>query len=235
MASAGRILIMPKGNWDANTEYEMLDLVFHNGTSWLAKKNVVGIEPSEDNEEHWMKMCEADLTSCLKLSGGILSGDLRLEKGLPRIQLKNLGTTRTLTIESGETGISSFGNYLSDSDQTNLQLRKSSEGLSELLRLAVDGKNSYRLFGEHNVPLLKEAIFKSKVYNGTTDSNGFLKPEDLTVDTTDVIFCRLASGTGFCTQFNDTNAHWSYKIENWDRTPVANKSVTIKVVYLVIL
>lgn len=53
MASAGRILIMPKGNYDANTTYEMLDLVFHNGTSWLARKTVVGIEPSEANEEYW--------------------------------------------------------------------------------------------------------------------------------------------------------------------------------------
>ena len=58
MASAGRILIMSKGNWDANTEYEMLDLVFHNETSWLAKKNVVGIEPSEDNAEHWHKLID---------------------------------------------------------------------------------------------------------------------------------------------------------------------------------
>ena len=40
MASAGRILIMPKGDWKEETEYEMLDLVYHNGTSWLAKRSV---------------------------------------------------------------------------------------------------------------------------------------------------------------------------------------------------
>jgi hypothetical protein len=38
MASAGRILIMPKGEWNAETEYEVLDMVNHNGKSWLAKK-----------------------------------------------------------------------------------------------------------------------------------------------------------------------------------------------------
>ena len=236
MASAGRILIMPKGDWKEETEYEMLDLVYHNGTSWLAKRNVVGIEPSIDNHDDWMKMCEsADLTNYLnKLSGGTLNGDLRLEKNLPRFQLKNTVTLRTLTIESGETGISSFGNYNSNSDQTNLQLRKSSEGLSELLRVAVDGSKSYRLFGEHNLPLLKETIFKSKVFNGTTDSNGVLKPGELTVTDTDVFFCRLASGIGFCTQYND-NGTWAYRIENADRTPIANQPITIKVVYLVIL
>ena len=60
MASAGRILIMPKGEWNADTEYEMLDLVSHNSTSWLAKKDVVGIEPSEANSEYWHNMVDID-------------------------------------------------------------------------------------------------------------------------------------------------------------------------------
>ena len=51
MANAGRILIMPKGNYDANVTYEMLDLVNHNGVSWLAKKTVTGIAPSDG--EYW--------------------------------------------------------------------------------------------------------------------------------------------------------------------------------------
>ena len=56
MASAGRILIMPKGTWSAETEYEMLDLVYYNGTSWLAKKSSVGIVPSDANSEYWQKL-----------------------------------------------------------------------------------------------------------------------------------------------------------------------------------
>lgn len=58
MASAGRILIIPKGEWNEEKEYEMLDLVFHNGTSWLAKKYVKGIEPSADNAEYWFMMVD---------------------------------------------------------------------------------------------------------------------------------------------------------------------------------
>ena len=69
MASAGRILIMPKDDYNAETTYEMLDLVKHNGTSWLAKKTVIGIEPSDDNSEYWFKMCEAvDLSEYVKRS-----------------------------------------------------------------------------------------------------------------------------------------------------------------------
>lgn len=71
MASAGRILIMPKGNYNASTTYEMLDLVNHNGTSWLAKKTVVGIEPSEANSECWQSMFGFDPSK--KANGGAMT------------------------------------------------------------------------------------------------------------------------------------------------------------------
>lgn len=57
---AGRILIIPKGDWSIETEYEMLDLVRHNGTSWLCKQTNTGIEPSEANEQYWFKMFDAE-------------------------------------------------------------------------------------------------------------------------------------------------------------------------------
>lgn len=56
MASAGRILIVPKGNWDSGTEYEMLDLVFHNDASWIATKPSIDIAPG-DGVDEWQKMC----------------------------------------------------------------------------------------------------------------------------------------------------------------------------------
>ena len=62
MANAGRILIIPRGDYDNEFPYEMLDLVYHNGTSWLAKKTVVGIEPSEENEEYWHLVVKKDET-----------------------------------------------------------------------------------------------------------------------------------------------------------------------------
>ena len=56
MANAGRVLIIPKGEYSSSTTYEMLDLVYYQGTSWLAKKTVKGIEPSETNKEYWQIM-----------------------------------------------------------------------------------------------------------------------------------------------------------------------------------
>ncbi len=58
MTSAGRILIMPKGNYDPNVTYEMLDLVKHNGITWVAKKTSVGIEPNTANSEYWQDVVD---------------------------------------------------------------------------------------------------------------------------------------------------------------------------------
>ncbi|MBE7053832.1 MAG: hypothetical protein E7391_06115 [Ruminococcaceae bacterium] len=67
MASAGRILIMPKGNWNVETEYEMLDLVFHSGTSWIAKETSVGLEPSDANAKYWQKVFDVDAFTDAKI------------------------------------------------------------------------------------------------------------------------------------------------------------------------
>lgn len=63
MASAGRILIMPKGAYDSSTTYDMLDMVKYNGTSWLAKKTVTGIEPSDTNSDYWHNLFDFDPTN----------------------------------------------------------------------------------------------------------------------------------------------------------------------------
>ena len=61
MTTAGKILIMPKGDYDSTKTYEILDLVRYGGTSWLAKKEVpVGITPTTSNEEYWQNMFDAE-------------------------------------------------------------------------------------------------------------------------------------------------------------------------------
>ena len=90
MATAGRILIMPKGAYNASTTYEMLDMVSHNGTSWLAKKTSVGITPSASTSEYWHEMCNM----------GVFEELNNKVKSIPEIQtltytsgLVNVGTT----------------------------------------------------------------------------------------------------------------------------------------------
>ena len=82
MASAGRILIMPKGNYDANATYEMLDMVYYNGKTWLAKKTTTGIEPSAANSEYWHNFIDISTTTigAIPTSGGIVSGHIYRQK-----------------------------------------------------------------------------------------------------------------------------------------------------------
>ena len=60
MASAGKILITPKGEWNSGTEYEVLDLVRHKGIPWLAKETVQEIEPTDSNDRYWFKLLDVD-------------------------------------------------------------------------------------------------------------------------------------------------------------------------------
>ena len=60
MASAGRILIIPRGEWNPESTYEMLDLLSHGGKAWMAKKTSIGIEPTFDNDEYWHPILGTD-------------------------------------------------------------------------------------------------------------------------------------------------------------------------------
>ena len=51
MVSAGRVLIIPKGDYSAEASYEMLDLVSYNGSSYIAKKPTTGNLPT--NTTYW--------------------------------------------------------------------------------------------------------------------------------------------------------------------------------------
>ena len=158
MASAGRILIMPKGSWNAETEYEMLDLVFHNGKSWLAAKISIGIEPSEANAEYWFKMCEidlseyatkADLGDYLKLTGGTLKGDLGLNNGNGNIISNEYGTM-IRAVKDGHT----YRGYKVDNPKTTNDLKSCTRLVD-----TINGETTeYKIFGEHNLELLYEYV-----------------------------------------------------------------------------
>ena len=54
MISAGRVLILPKGTFNASTAYEMLDFVSYQGSTYVAKKGTQGNLPT--NSEYWQLM-----------------------------------------------------------------------------------------------------------------------------------------------------------------------------------
>ena len=55
-ASAGRVLLIPKGDWNANVTYTGLDWVRHNGAAWVCKNTCTNIEPTLENADNWQMM-----------------------------------------------------------------------------------------------------------------------------------------------------------------------------------
>ena len=53
----GRVSIVPKGTWNANTVYNRLDAVVHDGSSWIAKKQNKGQMPGEGSDA-WQLLAE---------------------------------------------------------------------------------------------------------------------------------------------------------------------------------
>ena len=62
MINAGRVLIIPKGDYDPAVTYEMLDLVTYNGMSYIAKGTTVNNPPT--NTTYWQSM-SGDSTSII--------------------------------------------------------------------------------------------------------------------------------------------------------------------------
>ena len=125
MASAGRILIMPKGAYNPNTTYEMLDMVSYNGTTWLAKKTVTGIAPSDGSNEFWHNMFNMDANDYLPLAGGTLTGNAKISKPIPEFMLEATSSRKT-AIQKNATDSVDYGTSfydVSDDVRTTLTIQ----------------------------------------------------------------------------------------------------------------
>ena len=159
MASAGRILIMPKGKYNAETEYEMLDLVEHNNRAWIAKKDCVGIEPSDANKEYWHDMFDKGL-AYLPLTGGVVTGSIyaNQSEGDAIFARRTLEEDEYEQSMGGGSRLKIGGTYVTD-----FTYRKNGKPQAHLLynengvgwiNKSEDINNSIvkLLFGEHNKP-----------------------------------------------------------------------------------
>ena len=102
----GRILIIPKGNYDPSTPYNSLDLVRYDFKSWLCKTDgIIGITPTEGTD--WTLMTE-DGTDGTDGRGIV---DIQRTGTDPSNPLKDIytitytdGTTSTFTVTNGSGG-----------------------------------------------------------------------------------------------------------------------------------
>ena len=135
MASAGRILIMPKGEWDAGREYEMLDLVGCDNHAWICKKPCVGIKPTAENKEYWHDLFGMPLN--------LISDDLII-KDYGVLLASNIYTALSAKKDANNSRFVRVINQLYSEDTINsLQLVEIKEGQEKV----------YNLFGEHNTDI----------------------------------------------------------------------------------
>lgn len=55
-AIAGRVLMLPKGNYDATTTYEFLDAVYYSGSTYICKQQTTGHAPTDTT--YWQLMAQ---------------------------------------------------------------------------------------------------------------------------------------------------------------------------------
>lgn len=56
MVSAGRVMMLPKGEYNAATTYSVLDMVSYQGGSYVAKGTTTGNVPTDDT--YWQIISE---------------------------------------------------------------------------------------------------------------------------------------------------------------------------------
>ena len=102
----GRILIIPKGNYDPATPYNSLDLVRYDFKSWLCKTDgIIGITPTEGTD--WTLMTE-DGTDGTDGRGIVNIQRTGTDPGNPLKDIYTItytdGTTSTFTVTNGSGG-----------------------------------------------------------------------------------------------------------------------------------
>lgn len=93
MVNAGRILIMPKGDWSNLTTYEMLDLVSRNGAAYLARQTNVGQDPATDTSQtYWQPFGSASAIATTLAPGLVMPDGQTIEvdgSGLINVNIDN--------------------------------------------------------------------------------------------------------------------------------------------------
>lgn len=130
MAIAGRVAIVPKGEWSANATYKRLDAVTHNNTLYFAKKDV-SAGTATTNTEYWSK----------SISGSVVNVATDTEDGLmPKEDKKKLdgidGDVAAKLGESKDGSLTYNGTEIKPSVETGQGLSIGEDGK---LQVNIDG------------------------------------------------------------------------------------------------
>lgn len=112
-AIAGRVLLIPRGNYDATATYTMLDMVVYNGSSYICKQTSTGNLPTDTT--YWMLNASGSAVAYLNdigdvvitnvSDGQVLMYDSATQKwvnGTISTTLSGLSDTQIATLSNGQ-------------------------------------------------------------------------------------------------------------------------------------
>ena len=84
MISFGRVVVVPRGEWQSNKEYKRCDIVTFKGKAYLAKQDSISAIPNQDLE-CWVEFSDgtrkekAEIVKCKSCGAPLREGQTRCE------------------------------------------------------------------------------------------------------------------------------------------------------------
>lgn len=131
---AGKVMLRPRGRYNPNAVYEILDMVSHEGASYVAINNEIsGIAPSDDGI-NWQLVCQTNVDDQLDSSSANAISNRETSKAfdsvrdaLKLIGIKNLldigrpaGATKGVSYNTSDDGITILNGMAIDSGYISL-------------------------------------------------------------------------------------------------------------------
>lgn len=104
----GPVLSVPKGDWDANTTYERLNLVRHNSAAWICNvATSIGVEPTEDSTDWYLQVKDtSSVTSVNGMKGDVVITLTETETPPANDNSNRIATTEWVTDKLGDVDLS---------------------------------------------------------------------------------------------------------------------------------
>lgn len=189
MAIAGRVAIVPKGDWEATVNYDKLDLVRYGEKWYLARKPSLNIEPTEG--EYWY----------LAMQNGEDGTDGKDgSDGADGISVKSVVQTTTSTADGGVNVITCT---LSDGSKTTFQVKNGSKGTTGATgATGATGSTGQRGSRWNTGTAITGTSTTAKVFSGTGITDALVNDMYLNTSTGYVYKCTVAG--------NASTAKWAY-------------------------
>ena len=160
MAIAGRVAIVPKGEWSQSVTYDKLDLVTYNGNTFIAYKSSVGVEPVDGDT--WMLVMQGIDPQDIE---NIINGTTPAGKAKDSEKLGGKGASEYALN-------SDLANYLPKTASTQQVLSVANRYVFQLNNTIADAKEAYlALVGAKTLGFLGCADINTPVFRDNTGKN----------------------------------------------------------------